>query len=225
MARRKKRQRGKRWICPTPDCPNHARGIIGPIRPRQDDVRGYCLLCSEASGRLVKRACPSRVRQATAKAQLRATAAQRAKERKLAAAGQYPEVLRYAFNAWLSLDAWEYNLRPCAPVLQIRKARKAGTSGRAFYQDNRIALTAGVDQAWGYTILLHELAHIAVFRHEVQRGDLGHGPLWKMLYHSAAQEITGQPITVRKATIAEIDRAIAAAFQRWLDREGATDGK
>jgi hypothetical protein len=42
-----------RWACPN-GCP----GVLGPSRPRRDDVRRYCLKCSEDSGRLVERVAP-----------------------------------------------------------------------------------------------------------------------------------------------------------------------
>jgi hypothetical protein len=47
-----------RWICPT--CGN---GRLAPTRPRRDDVRRYCLPCSEESGRLVERIAPALERQ------------------------------------------------------------------------------------------------------------------------------------------------------------------
>jgi hypothetical protein len=40
----------RRWVCPN-GCP----GVHAPDKPRADDVRRYCLPCSEASGRLVRR--------------------------------------------------------------------------------------------------------------------------------------------------------------------------
>lgn len=42
-----------RWICPR--CRD---GKLAPNRPRKNDVRRYCLACSEKSGRLVERVSP-----------------------------------------------------------------------------------------------------------------------------------------------------------------------
>jgi hypothetical protein len=42
-----------RWLCPT--CGD---GKLAPRRPRKDDVRRYCLACSETTGRLVERTNP-----------------------------------------------------------------------------------------------------------------------------------------------------------------------
>jgi ribosomal protein L44E len=41
-----------RWKCPT--C---SAGNLAPRRPRRDDVRKYCLPCSEKTGRLVEKVC------------------------------------------------------------------------------------------------------------------------------------------------------------------------
>jgi len=45
-----------RWICPNDT--SH-EGKLAPSRPRKDDIRRYCLVCSEKSGRLVERVAPS----------------------------------------------------------------------------------------------------------------------------------------------------------------------
>ncbi len=44
----------RRWVCPT--C---GKGKIAPARPAIDDTRRFCLPCSETTGRLVSRHCPS----------------------------------------------------------------------------------------------------------------------------------------------------------------------
>ncbi len=44
-----------RWLCPN-DAAHAAK--LAPSRPRKDDVRRYCLVCSEKSGRLVERIVP-----------------------------------------------------------------------------------------------------------------------------------------------------------------------
>ena len=44
----------KRWRCPVCEL-----GILGPLRPRLNDVRRYCLPCSAKTGRLVERYAPA----------------------------------------------------------------------------------------------------------------------------------------------------------------------
>lgn len=53
-----------RWVCPR--CGN---SINGPERPRKDDVRRYCLRCSEKTGRLVERTAPKLERERAVKAE------------------------------------------------------------------------------------------------------------------------------------------------------------
>lgn len=72
-----------RWDCPNGKHP----GVLGPSRPRQDNIVRYCLPCSEAAGRLVERTAPAleRQRQATAE---RAAETAKAKRRREAARRQ-----------------------------------------------------------------------------------------------------------------------------------------
>jgi hypothetical protein len=68
------------------ECPNGCGAVMGPRRPRKDDVRRYCLPCSEESGRLVERVAPvvEKERKAAAEraAKKRAARAARIRERK-----------------------------------------------------------------------------------------------------------------------------------------------
>ncbi len=66
----------KRWVCPR--C---GSGVLAPSRPRRDDVRRFCLKCSQKTGRLVERTCPV----LDLKAQKKADAKRRAAARKAAA--------------------------------------------------------------------------------------------------------------------------------------------
>lgn len=66
----------RRWVCPT--C---GSGVLAPSRPRKDDVRRFCLACSEKSGRLVQRVCPAAETSRTRKADARKAASARRRER------------------------------------------------------------------------------------------------------------------------------------------------
>lgn len=64
-----------RWVCPNDD--NH-EGKLAPSRPRKDDIRRYCLVCSEKTGRLVERVAPRlEAKREKAKAKTRVKAAKR----------------------------------------------------------------------------------------------------------------------------------------------------
>ena len=69
----------RRWKCP--ECGD---GCLAPERPRTNDVRRYCLPCSEESGRLVERVCPAleKERAARYQRQQERQAKKREKERK-----------------------------------------------------------------------------------------------------------------------------------------------
>jgi len=71
------------------NCPNEAHpGVLGPSRPRRDDVRRYCLACSEKSGRLAERVS-SKIEAKRCRAAERAKRqAKRRRERKLATMSQ-----------------------------------------------------------------------------------------------------------------------------------------
>lgn len=63
-------------------CPNGCPSVLGPQRPRRDDVARYCLPCSSVRGRLVLRTAPSLESKRAAKVEREKAAAERAKERK-----------------------------------------------------------------------------------------------------------------------------------------------
>jgi hypothetical protein len=70
----------KRWICPMCQA-----GKLAPERPRRDDVRRYCLPCSQTTGRLVERACPALDRKRAAKKERQAAKRATARDRQAAA--------------------------------------------------------------------------------------------------------------------------------------------
>lgn len=93
-------------------CPACGVTKLSPARARRDDVRRFCLPCSEASGRLVERVSPARLRkEAKAKAARRAEANARAQ---LKRAWRAEERARWVHNG--------FDIRPLA----IRIWRAAG---------------------------------------------------------------------------------------------------
>lgn len=47
--------KNRRWLCPERKHP----GVLAPGRLRKDDIRRFCLPCSQKTGRLVERLCPA----------------------------------------------------------------------------------------------------------------------------------------------------------------------
>lgn len=197
----------RRWVCP--DC---GKGVNAPDRPRTDDIRRFCLPCSEKTGRLVKRTCPTLDRERSAKSEKaaakRSAAAKRERakaraEREKAAAKRAREQERAeaaarasreyrgvnldveAERIWNTPSLVEYHRGSRLPTLDFRRRRQGYTSGRAWPW--RIVMTLGgpVDEVlW---VLAHELAHSAVDR----RGRHGHDEVWAAAYAGAARDRWG----------------------------------
>ncbi len=181
-----KRATGRRWVCPT--CGD---GCLAPERPRRDDVRRYCLLCSAKTGRLVERTCPALDRERAEKAE-RATAkrsADRAKARadRLARRSHNGVDLdAEAKRIWNTAALREHHRGAKVPTIDIRRRRSAHVSGVAW--PSRVAITLGpVHTAEALMLLAHELAHSAVER----SGRHGHDATWASAYAHAARERWG----------------------------------
>ena len=194
----------RRW-----KCPRCGAGKLAPSRARKDDVRGYCLPCSEATGRLVRRGCPSldaerarkaerqevRKRRLAQKQRARSRQASRKRsQERLAALEPWLELAR----SWLSLDAWEGAFRRGRPKLRIRGqfTTKHWTTGHAKGSGKEIFLTllpAGDEHAESEnrTLILHEIAHAAAMRLIGRR--VVHGQGYKMLYLAAVREVVENP--------------------------------
>lgn len=183
----------RRWVCPRCGGGNHA-----PDRPRTDDVRRYCLDCSKATGRLVKRTCPALDRERGEKRERVAaktvTKRQRDREREVAertAAGV--DLHKEARRLWALPALKERRTRPDGstrrdfPALEIRRHRqgwKTHSSGHCYYMGrrSRIVVTIGLDGYGAWETLLHELVHVVMGpgEHHSQR-------FWNYLSAAAAE--------------------------------------
>ena len=203
-----------RWVCPL--C---QKGRLAPKSIRNDDVRRYCLPCSEKTGRLVQREIPSLVKKNEARAARRAEklAAKRARiaDKKQRAARDreaYPWNLEALRTAWGHLATWECNLSKIP--LKIRRGTSQRTSGRA-WSSGRMCVTAGLDAKYGYMVLLHEMAHIAGWYRPKASQFRHHSVEYKSCLRSAAKELLG--VEIGGKTVYEVDEEIAKAFQVWID--------
>lgn len=188
-----------RWVCPS--C---GTGKLAPSRPRRDDVRRYCLKCSERTGRLVERQAPALERK-------RATGAERSRER----ARRKAEAERAAKRAATILDVVEEDgtlgelhveraLAKMAKLKSIRaasmfryemvpditfsrSASKSHTSGHAYYAGGPIHVTFArhCSRADAEVTLLHELAHT------IMPGDEHHGRRWRDAFVRACHQWYG----------------------------------
>lgn len=164
----------KRWVCP--EC---GASKLAPVRPRRDDVRRYCLPCSEQTGRLVERSAPSLERARTeqterrkAKAARQRQAAARQRERQAersAAEARKREVVagvdirKELARLWAAGLAGRYG-KPwhrSVPALTVRLQRKKlYASGHAYPLQHRIAMTVPHDAVQVLAVLAHETAHL-----------------------------------------------------------------
>lgn len=163
----------RRWTCPR--C---STGRLAPSRPRRDDVRRYCLPCSEATGRLVERVCPANEREratstaaSTTKRKAKAsTAATRRAEAKAAEKARldkrftrrrpYDETVvdlrRELPRVWRAARKVEPRLSPEPPKL----VASHGSGSYACKREDEIRLGRGCD----WHTLVHEVAHFVQFR-------------------------------------------------------------
>ena len=202
-----------RWVCGS--C---GAGTNAPARMRADDARRFCLGCTAASGRLVRRTCPVLERRRGTKAAKRAgrVTAQRGRVRRREAA-------RWTVDG---LDLRDEEARLWAtgrglgfadalaeiPVMRVRWSKvKAYSTGRAWTHHGRIVLTLGlkVDRAEAAVLLAHELAHMMAPRDE------HHGPrfyrilsgLLESAYGVTAPRLPGGHETfVRQAAVVRASR-------------------
>lgn len=186
-----------RWVCPT--C---GTGRLAPSRPRKNDVRRYCLPCSEKTGRLVERVAPSleRRREESRERQAAKTKAERARARarqQKAAAERLAREREKRTILGLNIDEearrlWNLPVlrarprwTPDVPPIKVRRsATKIHTSGFSSYNGSRIVLTIGSDEYEALGVLLHELLHPLVGR----PGGQVHPPEFWRLLRSAAWE-------------------------------------
>lgn len=173
----------KRWTC---ECGNN---VLAPGRMRKDDVRRFCLPCSERTGRLVARTCPSleavRGRKEAARREKRAASVAVAREKKAPLRRAKAARRRVA-----RLRAWEREgLRMRPEWIALRRKSVPFAYGRA----GRTGFVVFGDDAplvWLEVVLVHEFTHVCLVR-TLNRGRVGHGQAFRGLFLTAACEYFG----------------------------------
>jgi hypothetical protein len=185
------RHKQVRWACPN-GCP----GVLGPTRPRKDDVRRYCIPCSLKSGRLVERVAPTLARQRAARAEALAT--------RRAAKAEREKARERGYYAVAGLNLYDEMRRLCRlrtfggrsggmalsnPTLTVRRASRPRTLGHCA-NGWEISVTAypNIDEAAVRETLLHELAHAYCDR--TGKGHK-HDDGWRRVFRDAAEEAWG----------------------------------
>lgn len=171
-----------RWLCP-----NGHQGVLGPARPRRDNICRYCLACSAKEGKLVERTSPTVERsratsadrskaKAAAKRRAAAKAKQRAKERDDARYTVGGVDVRVEFRRLCRLRAFggkDGRLVRRPPMLTVRHYRRRPSSRLGWASPDlnevRINLHPTIDLADVHEILVHELSHIVAGRDRSDR--------------------------------------------------------
>jgi hypothetical protein len=212
-------------------CPNGCGAVLGPERPRRDDVRRYCLACSKRTGRLVERQSPALERKRAERAERAAAVAarQRARTRELEANATRVDVLDYDGTpttidagallraAWNTDELRHWRGRRAVPPLEIRRGTgsavrsrrdRDGVSGHAKVTYGRIVLTVhpGLGREWLEMVVAHEAAHIAL------PPFTAHAPAWRGAYVRTVRELYGVSVPNAGATWT-LDEAIAVAIR------------
>ncbi len=193
----------KNWTCMT--CQTTVRA---PSRPRKDDVRAFCLTCSESTGRFVRRVCQALERERTERlvsaaaksAAAKTRAAARAAKAKATAAAKYivadVDIMAEAAKYWTVLCASSHlaspwrsaETRACPPI--VVKTLKSGYSGTCFNHQVVVRYSASTDPAEVRELLLHELTHAVCPLGE------NHGPLFRKVLRDAAEKLWGTEVPI-----------------------------
>lgn len=179
-----------RWVCPNCD-----QGKLAPSRPRRDDVRRYCLACSEETGRLVERAAPAldrkRQQRSARLAEKRKAVAQREAERERARYTVAGVDLRQEMAAYLRLPLFR-SMRRRPPKLTVsRRSSYPSKLGYASPWQNTITVFdyPGCTEHDVRETLLHEMVHILVGNERGSRH--WHGPRFHETMREAARQAWG----------------------------------
>jgi hypothetical protein len=226
--------RNVRWICPTEGA-DHA-AVLAPSKPRNDDVRRYCLECSRATGRLVRRVPPAldKAREAKrAKAEARKQA--RLARRMQRAAAYYTVAginLMEEMRRFLKLPVFKGTpllvsrfgrSKMREPTLVIRRRTlKPRRFGCAQYARWRIIIAdyPGIDEHCVRDTLLHELCHLACppFFMGKDKGK-HHGVKWKNTYRLACEQAFGIRPRVENRFVHEVTQKLREAAKRDAEYE------
>ncbi len=181
-----------RWVCPAGKHP----AVLGPTRPRKENVCRYCLKCSEAAGKLVERVAPSleRDRAAAAAKAAEKCKAKEAREREQHCARLTVNGIMLEEEAWRMIGKTDvlkqlrWGGRGVPPLtIKVRRCSSSSvaTYGYAWYFERRIQINdvPGLDRFDTLEVLLHELVHL------VTRD--GHGKNFQNQLHQASLDVWG----------------------------------
>lgn len=151
------------WKCPE----GEHTGVRAPTRPRKDDIRRFCIPCSEASGRLTERISPvvekERARKEAARKRKEATkrrrASKKAKTARVSSPTSYPDTLNRMYQAMVTSPR-QYPMLRCLyefdVKLQVIKRRVRASEGKCEYKAKQIVVKAGTFAPGGRLQLIYQ---------------------------------------------------------------------
>ena len=179
-------------------CPHCNSGKRAPERPRQNDVRRYCLPCSERTGRLVERVCPAlnaaRQRKHAVHKERRSRKREYAREtdarRYIAGGVDVRDVVKRALRLPSVLAELRINhpdqARAGQPRIHVRRTRCQPNSraGTAWPREYRMQIVSWPSQPMNCLrkTVVHECVHLALPPGE------GHGAAFKVTMREAIRE-------------------------------------
>jgi hypothetical protein len=190
-----------KWHCPLAA---HS-AVLAPTKPRRDDVRRYCLACSEATGRLVPRIALALEKARAKRAEIREVNwgewKTRQREREAARYTVCGVNLKELMAEYMLLPAFRGTPLtkrdpgwPRFPTLVVRRrtVMPASRVGCASYSQWRIIVNdyPGCDEHAVRQTLLHELCHLAA-------PGKRHGVAWRTVYRLACEQAFGVRPTMR----------------------------
>lgn len=152
-----------RWECPNGKHP----AVLAPQRPRKNDVRRYCLRCSETEGVLVERTAPSLERKRAAKTEFRKAKTQRLAEYK---AARMEAQLVDATGVEHVVDLEALTRQALADMgyrkwVKVNRQRRPGVRGHAHptlaIPEIHYSIMEGVSYERVLEMVYHEAAHVA----------------------------------------------------------------
>ena len=198
-----------RWECPNGLHP----GVLGSSRPPLDSIVRYCLPCSQAEGKLIRRTAPALERKRAKGRERSAALTQRKRDRQRQAKADAVSALVYVNGVETKVridkmleQVWRLPTRvaecPKEPVpeITVRRGTDGDASGRCHY-DWRIVVTIGkCDLARAEALIIHEAAHQIAWgsgrmpRLSGPKRKLDHhGRLFRSINRALVTEWTGVP--------------------------------
>lgn len=163
--------KNRRWVCPR--C---SSGALAPQQPRKDDVRRFCLSCSEETGRLVERKCPALERQRSRRKKKRM-----AKRAEIDAKRKVEEREKYRMKDGNFADDLTRDLR------KLKAWRKQ--SEDAANAVKRIPAPVAMSSDEPYRVALRLLLGMTSAASQAERGHCSQDRWFGSLFLSAAKEV------------------------------------